>query len=88
MKVPACAANMGVRNARTCIVFNFPVIAACDTFVEWMSGRHESLAVQLRQGMRDTIQKKRQMLCSIVETIILCSRQNIAHRDSGTDLEV
>ena len=33
-------------------------VAACDTFVEWMSGRHESLAVQLR-GMRDTIQKNR-----------------------------
>ena len=66
-------------------------VAACDTFVEWMSGRRESLAVQLQRGMRDTIQKNRQMLRSIVETIVLCGRQNIAlrgHRDSGTDLEV
>ena len=56
-----------------------------------MSGRRESLAVQLRRGMRDTIQKNRQMLCAIVETIVLCGRQNIAlhgHCDSGTDLEV
>ena len=66
-------------------------VAACDNFVEWMSGRRESLAVQLQRGMRDTIQKNRQMLRSIVETIVLCGRQNIAlhgHRDSGTDLEV
>ena len=65
-------------------------VAACDAFVEWMSGRRESVAVQLRQGWRDTIQKNRQMLRSIVETIVLCGRQNIAlrgHRDSGTDLE-
>ena len=62
-------------------------VAACDAFVEWMSGRRESVAVQLRHGLRDTIQKNRQMLHSIVETIILCDRQNIAlrgHRDSGT----
>ena len=66
-------------------------VTACDTFVEWMSGRRESLAVQLQRGMRDTIQKNRQMLSSIVEKIILCGHQNIAlhgHRDSGTDLEV
>ena len=66
-------------------------VAARDTFVEWMSGRYESLAVQLRREMRHTIQKNRQMLRSIVETIALCGRQNIAlrgHRDSGTELEV
>ena len=65
------------------------VVAACDAFVEWMSGRRESVAVQLRQGWRDTTQKNRQMLRSIVETIVLCG-QNIAlrgHRDSGTVLE-
>ena len=41
--------------------------------------------------MRDTIQKNRQILRSIVETIILCGRQNISlcgHRDSGIYLEV
>ena len=34
-------------------------IAACDAFVDTMSGRRESVAVQLRHGMRDTIQKDR-----------------------------
>ena len=33
-------------------------VAACDAFVEWISGRRESVAVQLRQEGRDTIQKK------------------------------
>jgi hypothetical protein len=63
-------------------------IAACDAFVGWVSGRHESVAVQLRQGLRDN---SRHTLCSIVETIVLCGRRSIAlrgHRDSGTDLEV
>ena len=49
------------------------------------------MAVQLNQEFRDTIQKNRQILRSIVETIILCGRQNIVlcgHRDNGTDLEV
>ena len=66
-------------------------VAACDAFVGMMSGRCESVAVLLNQEFRDTIQKNRQMLLSVVETIILCGRQNIAlrgHRDSGTDLEV
>ena len=66
-------------------------VAACDTFVEGMSGRCVSVAEKLRQGLRETIQKNRQMLRSVVETIVLCGRQNIAlhgHHDSGTDLEV
>ena len=65
--------------------------AACDVFVEMMSGRRESVAVQLNQEFRNTIQKNRQILRFIVETIVLCGCQNIAlHgcRDSGTDLEV
>ena len=33
-------------------------VATCDAFVDTMSGRCESVAVQLRYGMRDTIQKK------------------------------
>ena len=55
-----------------------------------MSGRRESVAIQLREGLRDTIQKNRQKLHSIVETIVLCGRQNIplrGHRDSGADVE-
>ena len=40
--------------------------------------------------MRDTIQKNRQKLHSVVETTVLCGRQNIAlrgHLDSCTDVE-
>ena len=65
-------------------------VVTCDAFIEMMSGRRESVAIQLREGLRDTIQKNRQKLHSIVETIVLCGRQNIAlrgHRDSGTDVE-
>jgi hypothetical protein len=50
----------------------------------------ESVAIQLRKGLRETIQKNREKLHSIVETIVLCGHQNIAlrgHRDSGTNME-
>ena len=63
---------------------------ACDAFIEMMSGRRESVAIQLRVGLRDTIQRNRQKFHSIVETLVLCGRQNISirgHRDSGTDVE-
>lgn len=66
-------------------------VAACDAFVDMMTGGRESVVVQLKEGLRDTIQKNRQTLRSIVETIIFCGRNNIAlrgHRDSGTDVEV
>ncbi len=62
----------------------------CDAFIERMSSRQESVVVQLRSELRDTIQKNRQKLHSIVETIVLCGRQNLAlrgHHDSGTDVE-
>ena len=65
-------------------------VVTCDAFTQMMSDRRESVAIQLREGSRDTIQKNRQKLHSIVETIVLCVRQNIAlhgHRDSGTDVE-
>ena len=55
-----------------------------------MSGKRESVLIQLREGARETIQNKRKKLCSITEIIILCGRQKIAisdHRDSGTDME-
>ena len=59
-------------------------VVICDAFIERMSGRQESVVVQLRSELRDTIQKNRQKLHSIVETIVLCGRQNLAlrgHRD-------
>ena len=65
-------------------------MAVCDAFVERMSGKQESVLIQLREGARETIQNNRKKLCSITEIIGLCGRQNIAlcgHRDSGTDME-
>ena len=47
----------------------------------------KSVAIQLRKRLRETIQNNRE---KIVETIVLCGRQNIAlrgHRDSGTNME-
>ena len=66
------------------------VIAVCNAFVERMSGKQESVLIQLREGTRETIQYNRKKLCSITEIFVLCRRQNIALRglhDSGTDME-
>ena len=56
-----------------------------------MSGKQESVLIQLREGARETIQNNRKKLfCSITEIIVLCGRQNITlcgHRDSGPDME-
>ena len=65
------------------------VIAVGDAF-ERMSGKRESVLIQLREGARETIQNNRTKHCSIIEIIFLCCRQNIAHCghcDSGTDME-
>ena len=54
-----------------------------------MSGKQESVPIQLSDGTRETIQNNRKKICS-TEIIIWCGRQNIAlrgHRDSGTDME-
>ena len=53
-------------------------IAVCDAFVERMSGKRESMLIQLREGARETIQNNRKKLCCITEIIVLCGRQNIA----------
>ena len=65
-------------------------VVACDAFIERMCGKRESVALQLIKELREVVQKNRKKLHSIVETIVLCGRQNIAlcgHRDSGTDME-
>ena len=65
-------------------------IAVCDAFVERMSGKRESVLIQLRERARETTQNNGKNLCSITEIIVLCGRQNIAlhgHRKSGTDME-
>ncbi|XP_011404810.1 PREDICTED: 52 kDa repressor of the inhibitor of the protein kinase-like [Amphimedon queenslandica] len=65
-------------------------VVFCDGFVQEMSGRQASVAVQLRRDLSHCIQTNRRKLHSIVETIMLCGRQNIplrGHRDSGTDIK-
>ena len=58
-------------------------IAVCDTFVERMSDKQESVLIQLREGARETTQNNR-------SSALLCGRQNTALRgnsDSGTYME-
>ena len=65
-------------------------IAVFDAFVVTMSGKHESVLVQLREGARETIQINRKKLQSIIETIALCGCQNISlcgHQNSSSDIE-
>ena len=40
-------------------------IPVCDAFIERMSGKRESVSIQLREGARETIQNNRKKLCSI-----------------------
>ena len=64
-------------------------IAVCDAFLERMSGKRESVLIQMREESRETTQNRKKH-CTITEIIVLCGRQNIAlhgHRDSGTDME-
>ena len=65
-------------------------VAACEAFVQVMSGRKLSIAVQLSEGVRETIHNNWKKLRSIIATIMLRGRRNIplcGHRDSSTDLE-
>ena len=74
-------------NAQADCPYHQDAIVACDAFIDRMSGRQESV---VSRGSRETIQKNREKLHSIVETIVLCGRQNIAlrgHHNSSTDRE-
>ena len=65
-------------------------VTFCDGFVKRMSGTRESVAVQFQRDLSHSIQTNKQKLGSIVETVVLCGRQNIplrGHHDSGTDVE-
>lgn len=65
-------------------------VATMDNFVSVMSGQQESVSVQLSDAAKELVVKNRKKLQSIVETIILCGRQNIplrGHRDSAVDME-
>ena len=48
-----------------------------DSFFKVMTGQQSSICVQLNDVAKEVIAKNRKRLQSIVETIILCGRQNI-----------
>ena len=61
-----------------------------EAFMKVMTQKQPSIQQQLREITQETIANNRKKLYSIIETILLCGRQNIAlrgHRDSSTDLE-
>lgn len=61
-----------------------------DAFLKVMTGQQPGIRVQLKDAAKELLAKNRKKLRSIVETIILCGRQNIplcGHHDSGLDLE-
>ena len=58
-----------------------------DEFLQVMTNQKPN---QLSQAMTDRIASNRQKLSSIIQTIVLCGRQNIAlcgHCDNATDIE-
>ena len=60
-----------------------------DAFLKVMTGQQQSICVQLNDATKKLVAKNRKKLQSIIETIILCGRQNIplrGHHDSGLDL--
>ena len=65
-------------------------IVRYDDFVKVMRGQQPNIRQRLDKVVADTIAKNRQKLRSIVETIVLCGRQNIplrGHRDNTLDIE-
>ena len=62
-----------------------------DEFVKVMTNQQPSIRRRLNQATTEQIAVNRQKLNSIVETVLLCGRQNIplrGHRDSNLDVEL
>ena len=65
-------------------------VVKMESFVKVMSGQQDSISVQIDNAAKELVATNRKKLLSIIETIILCGRQNIplrGHRDAGTVLE-
>ena len=65
-------------------------VVGADEFKKTMSNQQPSIQSQLNQALADRVAINRQKLESIMKTVVLCCRQNIAmrgHRDSAPDLE-
>ena len=65
-------------------------IVRAEEFKRTMSGQQPNIQQRLSRSLADRIANNRQKLESIIKTIVLCGRQNIAlhgHRDSALDIE-
>ncbi len=65
-------------------------VVKMESFVKVMSGQQNSISVQINNAAKELVATNRKKLQSIIETIVVCGRQNIplhGHRDAGTDLE-
>ena len=65
-------------------------VVKMDAFMRVMSGQQDSVSIQINNAAKELVARNRKKLQSIIETIILCGRQNIflrGHRDAGTDME-
>ena len=65
-------------------------VVKMDAFVKVMRGHQDSISLQINNAAKERVAKNRKKIQSIIETIILCGRQNISlrgHRDHGTHLE-
>ena len=61
-------------------------VVAAETVMSILSGKQDSIEIQLNQQQKQTILENRRKITPIIETIILCGRQGIplrGHRDSG-----
>ena len=71
-------------------IFHKTATVAFENFIKVMTNKQPSIHHRLDEQSRQQIVSNRKMLKSIIETIILCGRQNIplrGHRDSSLDVE-
>ena len=65
-------------------------VVQMDAFLKVMTNQQPSIRGQLSEAASQLVASNRKKLHSIIETIVLCGRQNISlrgHRDSGLDVE-
>ena len=61
-------------------------MVAAETLMSILSGKQDSIEIQLNQQQKQTILENRRKTTPIIETIILCVQHGIplrGHRDSG-----
>ena len=70
--------------------FHRSSVVQMEEFLKVMMNEQPSIRRRLSEATAQQISTNRQKLCSIVETVVLCGRQNIplrGHRDSAMDIE-